>query len=569
MEDVRKSILEGNAQTIDDVRRDVRLGMGPCQGGFCTFRVAGILHSLRQVDVEATNVALRDFLQERWKGLVPILWGQQLRQERLDELIYRSVLNVDNLPGPNASRLAPIPYKPECKDAREHDSLRVSKAGIQPDHIVVSSAASQRPNAAPPDLDVLIIGAGLAGLATAWQAGLRGMKAHVVTQGWGSLYWNAGCVDILGCSPLEPDTQIESPVQALEKLVRQHPDHPYARTGLEYLDAALRQFQELCAQANYPLCGSLERNWKLPTALGACRPACLAPETMIAGDMGRKDPMWIVGFEHYLDFYPALIASNLEKAGIAARGVLLDLPILRKQRFVAARALAQFFESHEFRAQVVEALRPHLSHNQGNWKAARVGFPAVLGLYHALEVHHDLQDQLGLPVFEIPTLPPSIPGMRLHLLLSKAIEQNGGRIFEGMQATGADADNGQLLRVWSQAAARRRAHPAHHFVLATGGILGGGLTTTPEGLVRETVFGLPVSAPPTRAAWFAREFLAPTGHPIFQPVDPSGQTLYENLWVVGADLAGCDPIRERSVEGIALATGVLVGESLIPVRKGD
>ena len=29
--------------SLDDVRRGTRLGMGPCQGGFCTFRAAGVL----------------------------------------------------------------------------------------------------------------------------------------------------------------------------------------------------------------------------------------------------------------------------------------------------------------------------------------------------------------------------------------------------------------------------------------------------------------------------------------------------------------------------------------------
>ncbi len=109
--DVVRAITEGQARTIDDVRRDVRLGMGPCQGGFCTYRATGIWHTIRQPHVTETNVALRDFLQERWKGLLPVLWGQQLRQERLDELIYLSVLNADHLPGPKASRLAPVMYQ--------------------------------------------------------------------------------------------------------------------------------------------------------------------------------------------------------------------------------------------------------------------------------------------------------------------------------------------------------------------------------------------------------------------------------------------------------------------------
>ena len=128
-QDVERAILSGQAWTIDDIRRDVRLGMGPCQGGFCTYRVAGIIHQLAasgkptllthggvptNIDrgklIEQTNLALRDFLQERWKGLLPILWGQQVRQERLDELIYLSVLNTDHLPGPVTGSLTTTPY---------------------------------------------------------------------------------------------------------------------------------------------------------------------------------------------------------------------------------------------------------------------------------------------------------------------------------------------------------------------------------------------------------------------------------------------------------------------------
>jgi glycerol-3-phosphate dehydrogenase len=73
--------------------------------------VTGLIHELRAPDVEESNVALRDFLQERWKGLLPVLWGDQLRQERLDELIHLSVLNVTDLPGPDSSPLAPVMYE--------------------------------------------------------------------------------------------------------------------------------------------------------------------------------------------------------------------------------------------------------------------------------------------------------------------------------------------------------------------------------------------------------------------------------------------------------------------------
>lgn len=87
---------EGNI--INDLRRDLRLGMGPCQGGFCTYRAAGIMHENNNLSVRETNKALVDFLQERWKGQLSVLWGQQLRQIQLDEGIYLGLLGLDKLP---------------------------------------------------------------------------------------------------------------------------------------------------------------------------------------------------------------------------------------------------------------------------------------------------------------------------------------------------------------------------------------------------------------------------------------------------------------------------------------
>ncbi|MCW5852998.1 MAG: anaerobic glycerol-3-phosphate dehydrogenase subunit A [Anaerolineae bacterium] len=95
-ERVRASI-EAGAVTLDDIRRDLRLGMGPCQGGFCTYRAAALLQATRQTPPQAANLALHDFLQERWKGLTPVLWGDQLKQERLDELIYCGLMNIEHM----------------------------------------------------------------------------------------------------------------------------------------------------------------------------------------------------------------------------------------------------------------------------------------------------------------------------------------------------------------------------------------------------------------------------------------------------------------------------------------
>jgi glycerol-3-phosphate dehydrogenase len=83
---------------LDDIRRKLRLGMGPCQGGFCIYRATGILHTTDRLDGAAASAALLGFLQERWKGVWPILYGDQLRQARLDDWIFQGLLDVEHLP---------------------------------------------------------------------------------------------------------------------------------------------------------------------------------------------------------------------------------------------------------------------------------------------------------------------------------------------------------------------------------------------------------------------------------------------------------------------------------------
>ena len=82
---------------LDDLRRDLRLGMGPCQGGFCGYRAVGILHEMGHQDAPQATAALADFAQKRWKGQRPLLWGQSLRQALLDEQIDRGILGLDRL----------------------------------------------------------------------------------------------------------------------------------------------------------------------------------------------------------------------------------------------------------------------------------------------------------------------------------------------------------------------------------------------------------------------------------------------------------------------------------------
>jgi len=99
---VSRSALEDGIRrrattNLDDIRRLLRLGMGPCQGGFCMYRATGVLHGLDGMTSQQANGALLDFLQERWKGIRPVLYGDQLRQARLDDWIFQGTLDVGHL----------------------------------------------------------------------------------------------------------------------------------------------------------------------------------------------------------------------------------------------------------------------------------------------------------------------------------------------------------------------------------------------------------------------------------------------------------------------------------------
>jgi glycerol-3-phosphate dehydrogenase len=94
-----EEVMRRRATTnLDDIRRSLRLGMGPCQGGFCIYRAVGVLHGLDGLSAQEANGSLGHFLQERWKGVWPILYGDQVRQARLDDWIFQGVLDVDHLP---------------------------------------------------------------------------------------------------------------------------------------------------------------------------------------------------------------------------------------------------------------------------------------------------------------------------------------------------------------------------------------------------------------------------------------------------------------------------------------
>jgi len=82
-------------KSLTDVRLRTRLGMGTCQGTFCSLRTIGALTDCRIPFPMSPADNLRNFLQERWRGLRPALWGIQAREMELGRAVYAATLNID------------------------------------------------------------------------------------------------------------------------------------------------------------------------------------------------------------------------------------------------------------------------------------------------------------------------------------------------------------------------------------------------------------------------------------------------------------------------------------------
>ena len=94
--------------SFDDLRRQLRIGMGPCQGGFCSSRIAGIAQEEGVVDAERATGLLKLFLEHRWIGLWPILHGDQVRQAALDDWILQGTLDVVHAPCASSVETDPV-----------------------------------------------------------------------------------------------------------------------------------------------------------------------------------------------------------------------------------------------------------------------------------------------------------------------------------------------------------------------------------------------------------------------------------------------------------------------------
>ncbi|MDG4952460.1 anaerobic glycerol-3-phosphate dehydrogenase subunit A [Actinobacillus equuli] len=96
--EVRYAVDELNVHNLVDLRRRTRVGMGTCQAELCACRAAGLMSRFKVATPKESTTQLASFMEERWRGIQPIAWGDAMREAEFTSWIYYSLLGLNDVP---------------------------------------------------------------------------------------------------------------------------------------------------------------------------------------------------------------------------------------------------------------------------------------------------------------------------------------------------------------------------------------------------------------------------------------------------------------------------------------
>jgi glycerol-3-phosphate dehydrogenase subunit B len=419
--------------------------------------------------------------------------------------------------------------------------------------------------------DLTVIGAGLAGMAAAAFAANRGLSAAIVGS-LGETWFTSGLIDLMGVHPVDTGKTWRDPWSAVDAVRADLPQHPYARLSNEEIKTALKEFYDLLNDAELPYRCQEDQNSELITAFGSIKTTHGVPLTMWPGvtALSRKSPCLIVDIQGLKGFSARLIAERLKPVWPGLHPLSLP-PIYDDQAHeINPLPFANNMEIAEHRERFADFIRPHVK------EVEFVGLPAVLGIHRAHRIVREFEERLGRPVFEIPAMPPSIPGIRLKETFMRILSEKGVRcLFQKQVLTVRHAADDEFALDIGKTDLEAQIH-SKAIMLATGRFSGGGLLADQAG-IKETLFDLPVSQPGQRQDWHAEDFFASAGHPINQagietdalarPLAANRRPAFEKLFAAGTILAHHDWIRMKCGSGLSVATAYHAVQSYLKSRS--
>ncbi len=425
-------------------------------------------------------------------------------------------------------------------------------------------------------VDVLVIGGGLAGAVAALQARALGASVLLVRRSPGATALSGGAIGVapdLDALPGDPLRDRRSPLESARRLAARRPGHPYAVLGVHDLEEALGFAAAHLSGLMEPPDGRPRFLAHVSGGVGEC---ALCLRSQAAGDLRRLHGVAaVVGFSGHLGFDARLVASAV--ARLTASGGP-GAAVVEAAAFTAADdgalrpvELARALEPPGAAEALGAAIRAVLP------RGATVALvPPVLGLDPAARVHARVEAAAGLPVAEVLSDPPSVPGLRIDAALLARLDGAGVEVLIGEAAPGGGP--GRAVRVGESVI------EARSWVLATGRFLGGGLTRS--GGLTEPLLGLPVLASEAGAAGLAlagRPPLALTvrsrkaAQPLLaaglavdeacRALDETGRPADERLFAAGSILGGHEHAADGTGLGVAILSGWIAGRGAAAARR--
>jgi len=425
--------------------------------------------------------------------------------------------------------------------------------------------------------DCIVIGGGLSGLVCAIRLAREGRSCAIVSAGMSALHFSSGSIDLIGYD--ENRRVIYDPYNYLGDFIKSHADHPYARCGIDTIRRALAFLGEELAAEGLDLYHNAEYNHFHVTPLGTLKPTYFSQRSVFNDDIkktfGSRARIALLNFDGYRDFHPELALTNLRRNSLFKDLEIVTGKILYpdygdpdKNPFeFRSIDIARIFDTVQYLDEIAEQI---VRQARG---AQITGLPAFIGIKNFKKHHQILQYLTGMLVYEIPTLPPSILGMRIDDALKSRFASLGGVFIAGDRVTSGEISGGRLSFITTENYGSARME-ADSFVLATGSFLSGGMVGE-FNRIREPILDLKIKHPGGRSSWYAPLLFDRKSHPFIgfgvetnerlNPCASDGATV-ENLYCVGALLPHYNPIREGSGGGVAVSTGYMAASSILGTR---
>lgn len=426
--------------------------------------------------------------------------------------------------------------------------------------------------------ECLVIGGGLAGLTCGIRCASRGIHTAILSGGMNTLHFSSGSIDLAGYG--SGGALIKKPFDHIKKTITENRSHPYSKVGLKTIRESINFITERFSSEGITLNHNNEYNHFHVTALGRLIPTYLSQESVFSADLPgavtSRKKIAVLNFNGFRDYYPEQTAAHLKQSAlfrdteIILGSISLPYYTNTEKNLHEFRSIdiARIFENERYLPRIAEEIR------KAACGASIASLPAFLGINNFKAVRKKLEQMTGIFIYEIPTLPPSILGLRLDHALKNCFINLGGEFIAGERVKSGSISGGRVEHITT---ANTGGVPvrSEFFVLSTGSFISGGLSAGSDS-IHEPVFGLKVSAAAKRGKWYSESFFDRKSHPFLgfgvetdtklNPSAHDGKPV-KNLFCAGSVLAGYDPVREGCGSGVAISTGYRCAESIIRELK--